>query len=226
MIAGREDRKDRKVGAKIRKDKASVASENDQISLVPSDYGRMARVSFDLRMTNENIYDQGQSFDGRKAEPVVRTLQLFRAGYHIYGVFADEIATIVSWREPTPLPQSPKSVLGIVSLQGRMLTVLDLASLFIGDAASSDTTPTESVSSEARAQYLIALRGDEQLAIAVHDVQTTIEVGDSDFDDKQETAGALVVGVLHREGLDIHVLNPKELFSTAIQGRERRRRRF
>lgn len=174
-------------------------------------------------MTNNNIYDHGQSFEGKKAEPVVRALQLFRAGSHIYGVFADEIATIVSWREPTPLPRAPKSVLGIVSLQGRMLTVLDLASLSIGNAASSDPTSTESVSSAAPAQHLIALRGDEQLAIAVHDVKTTIEIGDSDFD---ETAGALVVGVLRREGLDIQVLNPKELFSTAIQGRERRRRRF
>jgi chemotaxis signal transduction protein len=186
----------------------------------------MACVLFDLLMTNDNIYDEGQSLEERKTETVVRTLQLFRAGSHIYGVFADEIATIVSWREPTPLPQSPKSVLGIVCLQGRMLTVLDLASLFIGGATSSETIPTESVSGEAPAQHLIALRGDEQLAIAVDDVQTTIEIGGNDFDDKQETAGALVVGVLHREGLDIQVLNPKELFSTAIQGRERRRRRF
>jgi chemotaxis signal transduction protein len=186
----------------------------------------MARVLFDSRMTNDNIYDEGQYLEERKAESAVRTLQLFRAGSYIYGVFADEIATIVSWREPTPLPQSPKSVLGIVSLQGRMLTVLDLASLFIGGDASSDTNPTESVSGEAPAQHLIALRGDEQLAIAVHDVQATIDIGGNDFDDKQKKAGALVAGVLHREGLDIQVLNPKELFSAAIQGRERRRRRF
>jgi chemotaxis signal transduction protein len=176
-------------------------------------------------MTNNNIYDEGQYLEERKADTVVRTLQLFRAGSDIYGVFADEIATIVAWREPTPLPRSPKSVLGIVSLQGRMLTVLDLASLF-GVAASSDTASTESDSSEALAKHLIALRGDEQLALAVHEVQTTIEIGDCDFDDKQKTAGALVVGVLHREGLEIQVLSPKELFSTAIQGRERRRRRF
>jgi chemotaxis signal transduction protein len=177
-------------------------------------------------MTNDNIYDRGQSIDGPKAEPLVRKLQLFRAGSRIYGLFTDEIATIVSWREPTPLPQSPKSVLGIVSLQGRMLTVLDLASLFIGSVASTETTSTEFGSIEAPPQHLIALRGDEQLAIAVADVQTTIELGDSDFDNKKEAASALVVGVLQREGLDIQVLNPKELFSTAIQGRERRRRRF
>jgi purine-binding chemotaxis protein CheW len=177
-------------------------------------------------MTNDNIYDQQQSFDERNSQPVFRTLQLFRAGLLLYGVFADEIATIVSWREPTPLPHSPRSVLGIVSLQGRMLTVLDLASLLIPDAASSDPTSTESASGGARAQHLIALRGDEQLALAVQEVKTTIALSDSDFDEKPETAGAPVVGVLHREGLDIQVLNPNELFPTAIQGRERRRRRF
>jgi purine-binding chemotaxis protein CheW len=174
-------------------------------------------------MTNENIYDR-QPLEERDSEPAIRTLQLFRAGAYIYGVFADQIATIASWREPTPLPHSPKSVLGIVSLQGRMLTVLDLASLLIPDAASSDPTLTES--GEAGAQHLIALRGDEQLALAVQDVNTTIEIRDSDFDEKPETAGAPVVGVLHHDGLNILVLNPNELFPTAIQGRERRRRRF
>ena len=177
-------------------------------------------------MTNDNIHDRRQSVEGRNSEPAVRTLQLFRAGSLLYGIFEDEIATLAKWREPTPLPHAPKSVLGIVSLQGRMLTVLDLSSLLIGDAASSDTRSSESASSEATAQHLIALRGDEQLALAVDEVGETIEIGAGDFDEKPKTAGNPVVGVLHREGLDIQVLNLKELFPTAIQGRERRRRRF
>lgn len=174
-------------------------------------------------MTNADIHDDPSSFEGQNPPSAVRTLQLFRAGRLLCGIFEDEIATVARWRQPTPLPHAPRSVLGIVSLQGRMLTVLDLTSLLIGSGASTDD---ESLTTEAPAQHLIALRGDEQLAIAVHDVETRIEVGDSDLNDKQETAGALVVGVLHREGLDIQVLNPKELFLTAIQGRERRRRRF
>jgi len=174
-------------------------------------------------MTNEDIYDR-QPLAEWNSKPAVRTLQIFRVGSLLYGVFTDQIATIASWREPTPLPHSTKSVLGIVSLQGRMLTVLDLASILIPDAASSD--PSSSESGQAEARHLIALRGDEQLALAVQDVKTTIEIRDSDFDEKPDTACAPVVGVLHHDGLDILVLNPNELFPTAIQGRERRRRRF
>lgn len=142
----------------------------------------------------------------------VRNLQLFRAGPLHFGIFADDIATIVAWREPTPLPRAPKSVLGVVSIQGRMLTVLDLAALTGREAAS--------------AQHLIALRGDEQLGLAIETLGETIEIAEDDFDAKPETREPLVLGVLHREGAEVNILNPKELFPTAIQGRERRRRRF
>jgi chemotaxis signal transduction protein len=177
-------------------------------------------------MTFDNTHDQFSSFAGQNSEPTVRALQLFRAGSLLCGIFGDEIATVAKWREPTPLPQAPKSVKGVVSIHGRMLTVLDLAWLLIGDASSSDNTSLESPSREDSPQHLIALRGDEQLAVAVDELGETIEIGDRDFDGTPETAGTLVVGVIHREGLDIQILNPKELFPTAIQGRERRRRRF
>lgn len=165
-------------------------------------------------MNNDTIQNQRHSIDGANAEPVVRTLQLLQTGSSQFGIFADEIAAIVAWREPTPLPHAPKAVLGVVSIQGRMLTVLDLAMLQGGEAGSSEAT-----------HHLIALRGDEQLALAVNAVGETIQLGPVDLDAK-ETAGTLVLGVLHHEGAEINILNLKELFPTAIQGRERRRRRF
>lgn len=165
-------------------------------------------------MNNDTIQDQGHSIEAN-AEPVARTLQLLRAGSFQFGIFADEIATIVAWREPAPLPHAPKSVLGVVSIQGRMLTVLDLATLHGDETVASDTP----------GQHIVALRGDEQLALAVDAVGETIHFAASDFA-ANETAGTLVVGVLHREGAEINVLDLKELFPSAIQGRERRRRRF
>lgn len=165
-------------------------------------------------MNNDTI--QNQPFiEGTNSKPEGRKLQLFGAGSSQYGVYADDIATIVAWREPTPLPHAPKSVLGVVSIQGRMLTVLDLRTLH-GD---------ETVSSDPPAQHIVALRGDEQLALAVDALGETIELAAIDFDAK-ETADTLVLGVLHRDGVEINILNLKELFSTAIQGRERRRRSF
>lgn len=87
--------------------------------------------------------------------------------------------------------------MGIVSLQGRMLTVLDLRRL-TGGESTVNTTP----------QQVIALRGDEQLALAVDSVEGSIESpGDS-------------------KSSQIEVVNVSALFSFAIQGRERRQRRF
>src|SRR2546430_17631173 len=96
-------------------------------------------------------------------------LQLLQTGSSRFGIFTDEIAAIVTWREPTPLPHAPKSVLGVVSIEGRMLTVMDLATLTGGEEASRD----------APAQHLIALRGDEQLALAMETLGETIEIGEN-----------------------------------------------
>ena len=121
----------------------------------------------------------------------------FRVGSRLFGVDESKVATVADWRQPTPLPHAPPAVIGIVSLQGRMLTVLDLRKL-IG-AVSTDNTPP---------QLVIALRGDEQLALAVDTVEGSIESpGDTN-------------------GSPVEILNVNELFPLAIQGRERRQRRF
>jgi len=121
----------------------------------------------------------------------------FRVGSRLFGVDESKVATVADWRQPTPLPHAPPAVIGIVSLQGRMLTVLDLRKL-IG-AVSTDNTPP---------QHVIALRGDEQLALAVDTVEGSIESpGDTN-------------------GSPVEVLNVNELFPLPIQGRERRHRRF
>jgi chemotaxis signal transduction protein len=147
-----------------------------------------------------------------------RKLQLLKTGSTQLGIFADEIATVAPWRTPTPLPQAPKSVLGVVSIEGRMLTVLDL-SLLRGEQVSSNYDASD------MHKRLIALRGDEQLALAVDSLGETIELDSGDLDPNQG-ADKLVLGILRHDGVDINILNLKELFSTAIQGRERRRRRF
>ena len=121
----------------------------------------------------------------------------FRVGSRLYGVDESKVATVANWRQPTPLPHAPPAVMGIVSLQGRMLTVLDLRRLAGGDS-TDNTTP----------QHVIALRGDEQLALAVDTVEGSIE-SPNDTD-----------------GSQVEVINVSALFSLAIQGRERRQRRF
>ena len=165
---------------------------------------------------NDTILNRRQSTGEANSEPVVRKLQLLRVGSFQFGIFADETAGIAAWQKPTPLPHAPKSVLGVVSIQGRMLTVLDLAVLVAGEVSPGDKPP----------QHLIALRGDEQLALAVTAVEDTLEISEADFNALEVSDGTLTRGVFHREGAEIKILNLKDLFQAAIQGRERRRRRF
>jgi len=149
--------------------------------------------------------------DGLEANRT-RNLQLVRAGSFQLAIFEDEIATTVEWRDPAPLPYAPRSVLGVVSVQGRMLTVLDLGSLLSAEASPRDGP----------SQHILALRGDEQLALAVDALGETIEIADG----KLETAEGLFLRVFKHRNREISILNTKELFASALQGRERRRRRF
>lgn len=142
-----------------------------------------------------------------------RTLQLFSFGKDKFAVFADEVMAITEWREPAALPHAPASVLGIVSIHGRMVTVLDLSQLL--ESQRHAGLPT----------HLLALNGDEQLALAIDNPGETVAIAAANSKEAQ-ASGKLVSRVINRNGDEIKILNIKELFPTAIQGRERRRRRF
>jgi len=150
-----------------------------------------------------------------------RKLQLVQSGQDQFGIFADQISTIVEWQEPAPLPHAPTSVLGVVCIQGRMLTVLDLGKLADAEAVSADSQRTFP-------RHLIALRGDEQLALAVEGLGEVVQLTGNAPESiaGRETVGGPVVGVWQREEAEIKILNPMRLFPAAIQGRERRQRRF
>jgi chemotaxis signal transduction protein len=139
-------------------------------------------------------------------------LQIFRRGNARFALLTDEIAAIAEWRQPTPLPQAPPAVLGVVSVQGRMLTVLDPAILLEEPADGNSTT-----------NLIVALRGDEQLALLVDEKGETVptELGLQ----SAATNGAMLGFIKHQEN-EIGVLDLTKLFGLAIRGRERRQRRF
>jgi hypothetical protein len=94
--------------------------------------------------------------------------------------------------------------------------VLDLAHL-AGD---------ETVAAGGSYRHIIALRGDEQLALAVSDLDETIEHSNSHLENSTENHEKFVLEILLRAGAQTKILNVAELFPAALQGRERRRRRF
>jgi chemotaxis signal transduction protein len=146
----------------------------------------------------------------------VRRMQLVRVGSLELGLFEDEIAIIADWRKPIPLPRAPKAVLGVVSIQGRMLTVLNPLGLLGETATDNGFSPS----------HIIALRGAEQLALAVESVEQAIEVARAEIESPRETNAGPLLGILNHGEQSIRVLDVKKLFPAAIQGLERRRRRF
>src|SRR5262249_6857769 len=119
----------------------------------------------------------------------------------------------VDWRTPTPLPGAPQSVLGVVSIRGRMLTVIDLTVLL-----GENDLPR-------KPKQIVALRGAEQLALAVDRAGDSIAI-DGKLVVGVGRVGSLTVSVVKSGADQVEVLNTSELFAAAIRGRERRRRRF
>lgn len=145
-----------------------------------------------------------------------RELLVARCGARLIGIFADEADHVIAWQQPSPLPYAPQSVLGVVSARGRISTVLEPLAL-LGERRTVEAAPF---------RFIIILRGDEQLALAVERAERIIEIVTDDIEPLGSSAGATVVrGLLQMEGRLIAVVNVRELFTAAMQGTERRRRR-
>jgi purine-binding chemotaxis protein CheW len=154
----------------------------------------------------------------------MRELLLLRAGGQAFAVFAEEAEGVTKGHTRTPLPHAPRAVLGLVCVRGRMLTLLDplaLAGVQDGDGAA----PHLEDEREESPRFVIALRGDEQLALAADDVEGTLEVPAGALDAPDYAAAHALRATLERGGALIHVLDPTRLFDAAMQGVERRRRR-
>ena len=153
----------------------------------------------------------------QKPKGVTHKLMVARAGALRVAVLADEVDTVADWRAPVPLPGAPASILGIVNVRGRMLTVLDPAALLGEEANGHEGAPPS---------FIIALRGDEQLAIAADSVDSAIEADVEEAVPPDKNANDSVVrGIAHIEQDSVTVLETKELFDAAMRGAERRRQR-
>lgn len=138
------------------------------------------------------------------------SLHLFQVGNVDLALRQDEVLAVIDWREPARLPFTPETVLGVVAIQGRMLTVLDTAKLL-----DLDTTARESI---------LALRGSEQLALAGN-AQGTIMIDPADVQPATKF-GSLSSGTILKDDRIIHLLATDQLFASALHGHERRRKRI
>jgi purine-binding chemotaxis protein CheW len=144
-----------------------------------------------------------------------RDLIVARAGARWFGIFADEAAGVTEWREPVPLPRAPQGVLGVVSVRGRMLTALDPLAV-LGERLMDKH--------ETSRRFLLALRGDEQLGLAVDSMERVLEIFTDEIEPVQHGA-SVVHGIIGHAGEMIAILKTEEIFAAVMLGTERRRQR-
>jgi purine-binding chemotaxis protein CheW len=141
----------------------------------------------------------------------IARLRTFRVGTERFGLFANEVAEVTRWRQPTPLPGAPEVIVGVVSVQARMITVLDTARILelqMEDVVNPD--------------LVIALVGQEQLGLTATSEETALDIPISQME--LSTHPGPLMGCVRQEGETIPILDPQQLFAAAIRGQERRRR--
>jgi purine-binding chemotaxis protein CheW len=153
-------------------------------------------------------------------EPQLHDLVPFLAGDRVFAVFADQVDGAAEAATPAALPNAPPAVLGVVCLRGRMLTVLDPVAVLSGEPG---VWP-------AILPSVIALRGDEQLALAAESCRDTITIAAEDVQPSTEINSdgfeSAVLGIARYGGEEITVLRLDKLFAAAVRRKERRRRRI
>ena len=157
-----------------------------------------------------------QVSDSEQAGRERREIVVVRAGERLLGVFAEEAAGVERGSRPTPLPHAPAAVLGIVSVRGRILTLLDSLSL-LGESRAS-------VSDNTTPPFILALRGDEQLALAVDSAGQLREIYTSEIEQPAGAEAAVALGTFQDEKARVVILDVRRLFAAAVEGMEQRRR--
>ena len=153
-------------------------------------------------------------------EPQLHDLVPFTAGDRVFAVFADQVDGTAEAIVPAALPNAPPAVIGVVCVRGHMLTVLDPVAVLTG----------EPFDWPAKLPAVIALRGDEQLALAAESCRDTIMIAAEDIKSSSQTNNdgfeGAVLGVARYGGEEITVLSVDNLFAAAVRRRERRKRRI
>jgi chemotaxis signal transduction protein len=157
-----------------------------------------------------------QVLDLEQAARERREVVVVRAGGRWLGVFSEEVAGVESGKAPTPLPHAPEAVMGIVSVRGRILTLLDPLPL-LGESRAG-------VSGSVQPNFILALRGDEQLALAVDSAGQLREILMAEIEPPVGAAAAVARGTFQDEKAQVVVLDIARLFDAAVERMTERRR--
>jgi purine-binding chemotaxis protein CheW len=156
----------------------------------------------------------------RDAPRDTRELFVLTAGGQLFAVGVEETDGVAEGLTPAPLPRAPASVLGVVSVRGRMLTLLYPPALF----ANTQAHTREDATTTTVPRFVVALRGDEQLALAADSIEGVVTF-DADSLTPSDAEESPQSATLEEGGRLIQVLDTSRLFEAAMRGTERRRPR-
>jgi chemotaxis signal transduction protein len=179
----------------------------------------------------------------RSGDATRRRLFVMRSGARCFAVYADEVEATSENLTPTPLPFAPAPVRGVVSQRGRIFTLIDPLPLLppatlpvslnatLNDAppvtgTQTFASPQTQTPAPLAAAVVVALKGDEQLALSVESIEHEIELYDTEASDATDASGSsLLRRTIQHDTHAVALLNPARLFDAAMQGVERRRQR-
>jgi chemotaxis signal transduction protein len=158
-----------------------------------------------------------QATNSEHAERERLEVLMARAGELWLAVLAEEAAGVESGRPPTPLPHAPAAALGVVSVRGRILTLLDPLVL-LGEQRAETTD-------NATPAFILALRGEEQLALAVESAERLREIFVDEIAPPASAHAGVARGTFQDDGATVILLDVSRLFAAAVEGMESRRRK-
>jgi chemotaxis signal transduction protein len=167
----------------------------------------------------KELEDTGAKSQPQRQDAPRDTRELFvlTAGGQLFAINAEEADGVAEGLTPAPLPRAPVSVLGVVSVRGRMRTLLYPPALF------ADTQAHAREDSDAP-RFAVALRGDEQLALAADAVEGVVTFN-ADSLTPSDAEESPLSATLEEGGRLIQLLDASRLFEAAMRGTERRRPR-
>src|SRR6266571_3970724 len=157
------------------------------------------RMTESSTITNTNAHEPERSQQPSKQHPELRDLVPFVAGGKLFGIFAEDADGTAECKPLASLPHAPATILGVVCVRGRALTVLDPVAIC--------TTETEDWPKPL--PYVVVLRGDEQLALAAEACRDMITIAAADIstDLNRAEARPAVLGVVRHAGEEITILD-------------------
>ena len=135
----------------------------------------------------------------------VTSLVLTRMGGRPVAISCEHVVELIPVVDIDRVPDSPRNVLGVINLRGRVVPILDLRPRL------SSKTPLPAH------QHLVIIRGrqDKLIGLAVDEVRDVITVETNAIEQPGEVAGVRSPGVVRIDDDLVLVLSPEDAYNVS-----------